>query len=80
MACIPFYHGDEAVINTAAFRLEGRSMRTIRQAAHRLERHGFHAEIVTAGDVPPALRAELAAVEPRLAARRDPQGLHHGAR
>jgi len=59
----PVYHGDEAVIKTTAFSLEGRSMRTIRQAAHRLERHGYHAEIVMAGDVPPALRAELAAVD-----------------
>jgi lysyl-tRNA synthetase, class II len=59
----PVYHGDEAVIDTAAFSLTGRAMRTIRQAAHRLERHGYHAEIVMAGDVPPALRAELAAID-----------------
>ena len=38
-------------------------MRTARQAAHRLERNGYHAEVRMAGDVPPALRAELAAVE-----------------
>ena len=59
----PVYHGDEAVIDTAAFSLDGRPMRTIRQAAHRLERHGYHAEIILAGDVPPALHAELAAVD-----------------
>jgi len=59
----PVYHGDEAVINTAAFSLDGRPMRTIRQAVHRLERRGYHAEIVLAGDVGPALRAELAAVD-----------------
>ncbi len=59
----PIYHGDEAVIDTAAFSLAGRPMRTIRQAAHRLERHGYQAEVIMAGNVPPALRAELAGVD-----------------
>jgi lysyl-tRNA synthetase class 2 len=59
----PLYHGDEAVIDTKSFSLDGREMRTVRQAVHRLERKGFHAEVAMAGDVPPALRAELAAVE-----------------
>jgi lysyl-tRNA synthetase class 2 len=59
----PLYHGDEAVIETQSFSLDGRSMRATRQAVHRLERRGFRAEVVLAGDVPPALRAELAAVE-----------------
>ncbi len=59
----PLYHGDEAVIDVPGFSLEGRQMRTVRQAAHRLERSGYHAEVVTAGGAPPALRSELAAVE-----------------
>ncbi len=59
----PLYHGDEAVIGTAAFCLDGRPMRTIRQAAHRLERLGYHAETVMAGGVSAALRAELAEVD-----------------
>jgi lysyl-tRNA synthetase class 2 len=59
----PLYHGDEAVVDTAAFSLDGRTMRAVRQAVHRLERKGFHAEVVMAGEVTPALRAELAAVE-----------------
>jgi lysyl-tRNA synthetase, class II len=59
----PVYHGDEAVIDTQAFSLDGRSMRATRQATHRLERKGFRAEVMTAGDVSPALRAELATVE-----------------
>ena len=59
----PLYHGDEAVIDTTSFSLDGRAMRTVRQAVHRLERKGFHAEVVMAGDVPPALRAELTTVE-----------------
>jgi lysyl-tRNA synthetase, class II len=59
----PVYHGDEAVIDTGAFSLDGRPMRATRQAVHRLERAGFQAEVITAGEVGPALRAELAAVE-----------------
>jgi lysyl-tRNA synthetase, class II len=59
----PLYHGDEAVIDTAGFSLDGRRMRTVRQAIHRLERKGFHAEVVMAGDVLPGLRAELSALE-----------------
>ena len=59
----PVYHGDEAVIDATSFSLDGRRMRTARQAVHRLERGGYHAEVVMAGDVPPALRSELTAVE-----------------
>ncbi len=59
----PLYHGDEAVIDVPGFSLDGRRMRTARQAAHRLERNGYHAQVLMAGEVPPALRAELAAVE-----------------
>ena len=59
----PLYHGDEAVIDVPGFSLDGRRMRTARQAVHRLERGGYHAEVLTAGDVPTALRTELAAVE-----------------
>jgi lysyl-tRNA synthetase class 2 len=59
----PLYHGDEAVLDTAAFSLDGRPMRAARQATHRLERKGFRAEMIMAGQVPAALRAELAAVE-----------------
>ncbi len=59
----PQYHGDEAVIDVAAFSLDGRRMRTVRQAVHRVERHGYTAEAVLASDVSPALRAELAALD-----------------
>lgn len=59
----PLYHGDEAVIDVHGFSLDGRPMRTARQAVHRLERNGYHTEVLMAGDVPTALRAELAAVE-----------------
>ena len=32
----PLYHGDEAVLDTTTFSLDGRKMRTVRQAVHRL--------------------------------------------
>jgi lysyl-tRNA synthetase class 2 len=57
------YHGDEAVIDTGHFGLDGRRMRTVRQAVHRVQRHGYRAEVVAAGDLLPALEAELAEVE-----------------
>ena len=59
----PLYHGDEAVLDTTTFSLDGRKMRTVRQAVHRLQRNGFRAQVVTAGEVSPALRTELTAVE-----------------
>jgi lysyl-tRNA synthetase class 2 len=43
------YHGDEAVVETAAFSLEGRAIRKVRQSVHRLERAGF-----TAAALPPS--------------------------
>jgi lysyl-tRNA synthetase, class II len=59
----PTYHGDEAVVDVAAFSLEGRRMRTVRQAVHRTERHGYRAEAETAAEVPRSLRAELEAID-----------------
>jgi lysyl-tRNA synthetase, class II len=59
----PLYHGDEAVIDARRYRLDGRRMRTVRQAVHRVQRHSYRAEVIMAGSVTPALRAELAAVE-----------------
>ena len=59
----PVYHGDEAVIDTGRFSLDGRSMRTARQATHRVERYGYQAQVVAAGDISPELRDELRATE-----------------
>jgi lysyl-tRNA synthetase, class II len=59
----PLYHGDEAVIDTAAFCLDGRPMRAVRQAVHRLERDMYGAEVVVAGAVPEELHAELAGID-----------------
>ncbi len=59
----PLYHGDEAVIDTTGFSLQGRAMRTVRQAARRLERNMYRADVVMAGDVSEQLRAELAGID-----------------
>jgi lysyl-tRNA synthetase class 2 len=53
------YHGDEAVIDTAAFSLEGRRIRKVRQSVHRLRRAGYRAEVLRPGQVDTGLRREL---------------------
>ena len=56
------YHGDEAVVETASFSLEGRAIRKVRQSVHRLQRAGFHADVLPARDIGPELRGELEAI------------------
>jgi lysyl-tRNA synthetase class 2 len=51
--------GDEAVVRPAAFSLEGRAIRKVRQSVTRLEREGYRFRVVAAGDVDAALREEL---------------------
>jgi lysyl-tRNA synthetase, class II len=53
------YHGDEAVVETRTFSLEGRAVRKVRQSCHRLERTGYRARVVRPGELGPGLRAEL---------------------
>ena len=43
--------GDEAVVDVAAFSLEGRPMRNVRQMVKRIERAGYTTEVLRAGDV-----------------------------
>ena len=56
------YHGDEAVIETGEFSLEGRAIRKVRQSVHRLQREGYRAEIFKPSQVDRRLREELSAV------------------
>ena len=53
------YHGDEAVIETAEFSLEGRPIRKVRQSVHRLERAGHRAEVLCPSELGPELRQQL---------------------
>lgn len=53
------YHGDEAVVETARFSLEGRAIRKVRQSVHRLEAAGFTARVLRPGEVDAELRADL---------------------
>src|SRR5205807_1485948 len=56
------YHGHEAVVETGPFSLQGRAIRKVRQACHRLERVGYRSEVIYAGGVDPATREELSTV------------------
>jgi lysyl-tRNA synthetase class 2 len=57
-----FYLGDEAILDPAAFSLEGRQIRKVRQSCHRLERAGFRLEFVDDPDIDPDLQRTLAEV------------------
>jgi lysyl-tRNA synthetase class 2 len=53
------YHGDEAIVETAAFSLDGRSIRKVRQSVHRLARAGFRCEVYEPHEIDAELRGEL---------------------
>jgi lysyl-tRNA synthetase, class II len=53
------YHGDEAVVNTATFSLEGRPIRKVRQSVHRLHDAGFGAVALRPSELDPTMRERL---------------------
>jgi lysyl-tRNA synthetase class 2 len=56
------YHGDEAVVDTGSFELEGRAIRKVRQSVHRLERAGYRAQVLRPSEVGAELRGELESI------------------
>jgi lysyl-tRNA synthetase class 2 len=55
--------GCEAVVDASAFTLEGRTIRKVRQAVARVERHGWTSEIVAERDLDADTRWQIAALE-----------------
>ncbi|MFE6762538.1 phosphatidylglycerol lysyltransferase domain-containing protein [Streptomyces sp. NPDC057689] len=51
--------GDEAIVETAEFTLEGRAMRTVRQAYNRVRRAGYEVTVRRHAEIPEAEMAEL---------------------
>lgn len=64
--------GDEAIVDTAGFCLQGGEIKKVRQAVHRLARAGFTAELRRLGTLEPDELAELEAISssPPTAGRR----------
>jgi lysyl-tRNA synthetase, class II len=61
--------GEEAVVDPAAFTLEGRNVRKLRQSVHRLERRGWSVLVREARGIDADLEAEIDAVEAAWRAR-----------
>jgi len=53
------YQGDEAVVATADFSLDGRPIRKVRQSVHRLETAGYEARVLRPSEIDAPLRAQL---------------------
>ena len=53
------YHGDEAVVDTSTFSLDGRPIRKVRQSVHRLSRRGYTARALRPSEVSAELRDDL---------------------
>jgi lysyl-tRNA synthetase class 2 len=53
------YHGDEAVVETDVFSLEGRAIRKVRQSVHRLVAAGFEVRVLRPSEIDEKMRTEL---------------------
>jgi len=56
------YHGDEAVVDTQSFSLDGRPIRKVRQSVHRLARCGYTAAALRPSEISAQLREQLEAI------------------
>ena len=68
------YIGDEAIVDTGAFSLDGRSIRKVRQSVTRLESAGFTASVVAVGQLGDSALAELEDVSSRWRAGEPERG------
>jgi lysyl-tRNA synthetase class 2 len=59
------YIGDEAIVETKAFSLEGRAIRKVRQSVSRLRAAGYTVELRDVCSIPRALQAELEEISRR---------------
>ncbi len=59
------YLGDEAIVDTGEFSLDGRAIRKVRQSVTRLVAGGFTAAVEAVADLSPANLAELEAISDR---------------
>ncbi|ADB35529.1 lysyl-tRNA synthetase [Kribbella flavida DSM 17836] len=66
--------GDEAIIDVADFSLEGRTMRPVRQAVTRVQRAGYHAQVVRHGDLAPDDLAQYVELAERWRGARTERG------
>ena len=53
------YTGDEAIVDTGSFSLEGRAIRKVRQSMSRLERAGYRVEVRRTSEIDETLAGEL---------------------
>ena len=56
------YHGDEALVDTASFSLDGRPIRKVRQSVHRLRKAGYTVRVLRPSEIDPPLRRDLDAI------------------
>jgi lysyl-tRNA synthetase, class II len=56
------YHGDEAVLETGSFSLEGRQIRKVRQSVSRLVAAGYSSEALHPREIPADLRRQLESI------------------
>jgi lysyl-tRNA synthetase, class II len=70
----PLYIGDEAVLETERFSLEGRVIRKVRQSVSRLEKAGYTVEVTTLATLADRDLAELERVSTRWLAGRSERG------
>ena len=70
----PLYIGDEAIVETGSFSLEGRAIRKVRQSVARVEKAGYSAELAEVADLDERTMCELEGVARRWLAGASERG------